>query len=453
VLRAPVHPTEHWSLDACGTGSVAANGSGEYFLLENRQQSGYDAGLPGSGLLIWHVFEGPFEREDGARCTPNVPDVHGRRLVALIQADGQNDLERECAAEGQRCNAGDASDPWPASPPKRFDAGSIPSSRLYSGDPSGLVVENIVAADGVVIADVLLPICGNGIREDGEACDDGDVDTGDGCGPTCVVEPCWTCDDGEPSSCAPLPEGSACDDGDACTAPDACRSGACASPARECDDHVACTTDACVPTIGCSNVPDHAACAACEACSATDGCRVGPRPVVPPTASDGCWISRRRTSKLQMRSGYGTRGDRLHWRWGAGTAAVPASALGDPTRTTTYDVCMFGPDGDLVFRATAAASCDGRACWTRRPRGAFRYRDPSGTQHGLTDLRAIPGRRPAFAFTAHGAAPRAPDARPCPGPRGDGLPGAHPVRPRPPCAGGALHGSLRHGRAAVHRAP
>ncbi len=29
--------------------------SGEYFLIENRQKTGYDAGLPGSGLLIWHI--------------------------------------------------------------------------------------------------------------------------------------------------------------------------------------------------------------------------------------------------------------------------------------------------------------------------------------------------------------------------------------------------------------
>lgn len=28
---------------------------GEYFLIENRQQSGFDAGLPGAGLAIWHI--------------------------------------------------------------------------------------------------------------------------------------------------------------------------------------------------------------------------------------------------------------------------------------------------------------------------------------------------------------------------------------------------------------
>ena len=33
------------------------SGTGEFFLVENRQKTGYDAGLPGCGLLIWHIDE------------------------------------------------------------------------------------------------------------------------------------------------------------------------------------------------------------------------------------------------------------------------------------------------------------------------------------------------------------------------------------------------------------
>lgn len=33
------------------------SGTGEFFLVENRQLTGYDAGLPGCGLLIWHMDE------------------------------------------------------------------------------------------------------------------------------------------------------------------------------------------------------------------------------------------------------------------------------------------------------------------------------------------------------------------------------------------------------------
>jgi fibro-slime domain-containing protein len=36
-------------------------------------------------------------------------------------------------------------------------------------------------------------VCGNGIKEDNEGCDDGNNVSGDGCSASCVVEPHWTC--------------------------------------------------------------------------------------------------------------------------------------------------------------------------------------------------------------------------------------------------------------------
>jgi cysteine-rich repeat protein len=47
-------------------------------------------------------------------------------------------------------------------------------------------------------------------------CDDGNTANGDGCDAECRVEPCWTCT-GDPSTCLPAQEGSACEDGSACT--------------------------------------------------------------------------------------------------------------------------------------------------------------------------------------------------------------------------------------------
>ena len=46
------------------------------------------------------------------------------------------------------------------------------------------------------------PVCGNGIIETGEACDDGDNISGDGCSVGCTVEYGYSCT-GEPSVCAP----------------------------------------------------------------------------------------------------------------------------------------------------------------------------------------------------------------------------------------------------------
>lgn len=57
---------------------------------------------------------------------------------------------------------------------------------------------------GIVIA--AGAICGNGLKEGTEACDDHDTDNGDGCSSTCTVEPGWTCTTASPSVCADINE-------------------------------------------------------------------------------------------------------------------------------------------------------------------------------------------------------------------------------------------------------
>ncbi len=71
----------------------------EYFLLENRQQTGFDVSLPGPGLLLWHI-------DDAVPDNTNL--AHYK--VALLQADGKRDLELAV-------NRGDnGEDPYPGTP-------------------------------------------------------------------------------------------------------------------------------------------------------------------------------------------------------------------------------------------------------------------------------------------------------------------------------------------------
>ena len=105
------------------------SGSGEYFLVENRQKLGYDAGLPGCGLLIWHIDEGVTYTNFA-----NATDSH--RLVDLEEADGRNDLDN-------KTNPGDGGDPF-TSTIRFFGQFSKPSSVLYSGQSSGITITNIV---------------------------------------------------------------------------------------------------------------------------------------------------------------------------------------------------------------------------------------------------------------------------------------------------------------------
>ena len=103
----------------------AAEGQ-EYFLLENRQQAGFDADLPGAGLLIWHVDESQQTNED-----------ENHYLVALLQADGVRDLENDI-------NRGDGGDPYPGYTDNRgLDASSTPASTGYAGQDSLVAVTEI----------------------------------------------------------------------------------------------------------------------------------------------------------------------------------------------------------------------------------------------------------------------------------------------------------------------
>jgi M6 family metalloprotease-like protein len=117
------------------------SGSGEYFLVENRQRVGYDAALPGCGLLIWHI--------DETRTSSNMANASDtRRLVDLEEADGRRDLDT-------RANKGDAGDPYPGtSNNTSFTFLTNPNSKLYNGLVSGVGVSNISACAGVMSADM-----------------------------------------------------------------------------------------------------------------------------------------------------------------------------------------------------------------------------------------------------------------------------------------------------------
>ena len=108
--------------------------SGEYFLIENRQKTGFDSGLPGEGILIWHIDAS--EMDNDHECYYYSCD-NGHYKVALVQADNYRDLE-------EKSNRGDAGDPFPGTKNNTsFTASSSPDSRLYSGITSNVSVTDI----------------------------------------------------------------------------------------------------------------------------------------------------------------------------------------------------------------------------------------------------------------------------------------------------------------------
>ncbi|MBX3027968.1 hypothetical protein KF840_24000 [bacterium] len=178
-------------------------------------------------------------------------------------------------------------------------------------------------------------LCGNGIVDAGEQCDDGNSSSGDCCDSDCQYEPA----------------GSACSDHDACTSGDVCNgAGACAGPTvLNCDDANACTADACDPMTGCVN----------EAGPAT-GCL---------TAAKGLFMIKNATDDAK---------DKLMWKWGKG-APVSQAALADPTGSTDYALCVYsGPGGTLV----GAASLPAGSGWSALGNTGYLFKGTS--PNGLT---------------------------------------------------------------------
>jgi immune inhibitor A len=105
----------------------------EYFLLENRQNLGFDDILPGKGLLIWHIDHTSTPRLD---------------LVDLEEADGKDDLEQGTGSRPgggvYHPELGDAGDPYPGDSLNTiFDETSYPASTDNGGSPTDVSVEEI----------------------------------------------------------------------------------------------------------------------------------------------------------------------------------------------------------------------------------------------------------------------------------------------------------------------
>jgi M6 family metalloprotease-like protein len=144
------------SLDPVESGGRAlaipsGDGSGEYFLLENRQRVGFDGAIPETGLLIWKIdpwwIDAWIEYNE-------VNEAPTRMGVWLMQADGRNELALGTAQGGNR---GDAGDPFTGEDGKAaFHAGTNPkaytntkavaeqqSRRIPAGSAAGATVTDI----------------------------------------------------------------------------------------------------------------------------------------------------------------------------------------------------------------------------------------------------------------------------------------------------------------------
>ncbi len=126
-------------------------------------------------------------------------------------------------------------------------------------------------------------ICGNGIRDAGELCDEGPANgtSASCCSATCGLQ----CDDGNPCTddtcsslggsfvCGFTNNTAPCEDGNPCTILDQCAGGQCQSGIpNPCDDFNPCTDDFCSTVMGCFVIPNNAPCDDFNPCTSNDQC-------------------------------------------------------------------------------------------------------------------------------------------------------------------------------------
>lgn len=182
-----------------------------------------------------------------------------------------------------------------------------------TGKEGLLLVEALLADIGWGDAAGTGPVCGDGVREGDEQCDDGNVANGDCCSSACVLD-------------AP---GMPCNDGNLCTTGDTCAAGSCTPGTTvTCNDGNDCTDDACDPSSGCSSSPNTDACDDGDPCTSADRCSAG---ICSGVVQPGC---------------------------GDGT---PCAAC-DDGNACTADLCM--PDGSCSYGPRPGPCDDGDACTT-----------------------------------------------------------------------------------------
>lgn len=113
----------------------------EYFLIENRQTTGMDKFLPGSGLAVWHIDE----RQSG-----NTNPL--AYMVGLVEADGLQELEKAI-------NRGDAGDLFPGSKKVKSVADAAnpninPNTNAHGGAASKVKISTITVVGDKIRARV-----------------------------------------------------------------------------------------------------------------------------------------------------------------------------------------------------------------------------------------------------------------------------------------------------------
>ena len=128
----------------------------EYFLLENRQLTGWDADLPGKGLLILHV---DYDKSVWESNQPN--DIPSHQRMTWIAADNEYEYRMYDDTKYYTWD-GMANDPYPYGSNNAFNKSSTPAAKLFNANTDGGYYLNSSVEDITQNADGTISFIFNG---------------------------------------------------------------------------------------------------------------------------------------------------------------------------------------------------------------------------------------------------------------------------------------------------
>lgn len=353
---------------------------------------------PDDGLVV--VGRGYVLRLDAGGALDPGFGTAGIATIALPGAGGVDAAVQE--GDGKLVAFGATGGVSPAPAIVRFTSTGAPDATfgiagVRIGDPlppGGRPLHAVLASDGTIVggasytpssstyrsgnavlARFVAGTCGNGVLEAGEACDDGNPTSGDGCDANCTASACGngivagaeTCDDGNTDAgdccdagCLLESDGAPCTAGDQCITGTTCSAGTCGGGAP-------------------------VACGTCERCDAEAGCVPDVRPSCFSTAIQGA-------SSLQIKNSPVDAKDQLQWQIKKGDFLL-LSQYGDPVPNggDDYALCLFDVSGLepkllLASPIPAGGTCQGRPCWSASE-DTIQYKEKTGLNGGVTQLK------------------------------------------------------------------
>ncbi len=249
------------------------------------------------------------------------------------------------------------------------------------------------AGQATVPAPDICSVCGDGVAEVLEQCDDSNTSSGDGCSATCMLEYCGDaitnnvteeCDDGNT------------DNTDGCTntcTMATCGDGILHDSVEQCDDGNTSSGDGCSATCVieyCGDgVVNNSGTEECDDGNqdSNDGCSTQCAADCNSEPLPGCRAAA--VSSLVVRNDAKNINDVVKWKWNKGAASTLAE-LSDPTSTSAYKLCLYPEAAGTVSLGDQIILPSGPP-WQATGTKGYRYHDPMTSLDGVATVEIVAG--------------------------------------------------------------